>query len=400
MNQIQRYNIYLLTRSTALSDLLRKTGKRNANNIFALFLFIIVGSPFLSTAQTKEVILTGRITDSKNNDPLAGVVVHIKGTTHQVLTDEKGDFKFITAQKVPLVYELSYVGFKSREITIGDYNFKQITLDNNNKGLSEVVVVGYGTQRKSDITGSIASVPKGLLNIPATSFDNLLQGGVSGVSVTQSSGQPGSTATIRIRGGNSITFGNDPLYVIDGFISYNNNALSNSGAATGSKVNALATINPSDIESIEVLKDASATAIYGSRGANGVIIITTRRGRKGTDEVNYSGYYGSQQASKKLSLLNGSQWASLVNDINISDGVAKTYSDSAIDAFGKGSDWQSAGLRTAPVQNHELSVSGGDDKSRYLISGNYYNQQGIVLNTNFIRYSGRLNYERNVSENF
>jgi len=222
-----------------------------------------------------------------------------------------------------LVYELSYVGFKSKEVTIQDYSFKKITLDNNNKGLSEVVVVGYGTQRKSDITGSIASVPKGLLNIPATSFDNLLQGGVSGVSVTQSSAQPGSTSTIRIRGGNSITFGNDPLYVIDGFISYNNNALSNSGAATGPKVNALATINPSDIESVEILKDASATAIYGSRGANGVIIITTRRGKKGTDEVNYSGYYGSQQASKKLSLLNGSQWASLVNDVNISDGVAK-----------------------------------------------------------------------------
>jgi TonB-dependent starch-binding outer membrane protein SusC len=400
MNQIQRYNIYLLSRSSALAVLRGNTVKKSAAIIFALFLFLVLVSPILSNAQTREVILTGRITDAKSNDPLAGVVVHIKGTTHQVLTDEKGDFKFVTAQTVPLVYELSYVGFKSKEVTVEDYSFKQITLDNNNKGLSEVVVVGYGTQRKSDITGSIASVPKGLLNIPATSFDNLLQGGVSGVSVTQSSGQPGSTFTIRIRGGNSITFGNDPLYVIDGFISYNNNALSNSGAATGPKLNALATINPSDIESIEVLKDASATAIYGSRGANGVIIITTRRGRKGADEVNYSGYYGSQQASKKLSLLNGSQWASLVNDVNISDGVAKTYSDSAIYAFGKGSDWQSAGLRTAPVQNHELSVSGGDDKSRYLISGNYYNQEGIVLNTNFIRYSGRLNYERNVSDNF
>jgi TonB-dependent starch-binding outer membrane protein SusC len=400
MNQIQRYNIYLLTRLSALSGFCKKLAKKYSFFSLAFFLVVITGSPHLLSAQTKDVILTGRITDSKTNDPLAGVVVHIKGTTHQVLTDEKGDFKFITGQRVPLVYELSYVGFKSKEIPVNSYDFVQLSLENNNKGLSEVVVVGYGTQRKSDITGSIASVPKGLLSIPATSFDNLLQGGVSGVSVTQSSGQPGSTSTIRIRGGNSITFGNDPLYVIDGFISYNNNALSNSGAATGPKINALATINPSDIESIEVLKDASATAIYGSRGANGVVIITTRRGKKGTDEVNYSGYYGSQQASKKLSLLNGSQWASLVNDVNISDAVAKTYSDSAINAFGKGYDWQNAGLRTAPVQNHELSVSGGDEKSRYLLSGNYYNQDGVVLNTNFIRYSGRLNYERNVSENF
>ena len=383
MNRFQRYG---LSRVHLLAFL-----------ISASFFFINPCSVF---AQVKEVILTGRITDAKTNDPLAGVVVHIQGTTHQVLTDEKGEFKFITGQRVPLVYELSYVGFKSSSVAVNDYNYVQLTLENTNKALSEVVVVGYGTQRRSDITGSIASVPKDLLTIPATSFDNLLQGGVSGVSVTQSSGQPGSTSTIRIRGGNSISFGNDPLYVIDGFISYNNNALSNSGAATGSKVNALSTINPSDIESIEVLKDASATAIYGSRGANGVVIITTRRGKKGTDEVNYSGYFGTQQAEKKLSLLNGSQWASLVNDINISDGVAKTYSDSAVKAFGKGSDWQSAGLRNAPVQNHELSVSGGDDKSRYVVSGNYYNQSGIVLNTDFIRYSGRLNYERNVSENF
>ena len=346
------------------------------------------------------MILIGRITDGKTFEPLAGVVVHIKGTTHRVLTNESGEFKFITGQRVPLVYELSFVSFKTKEVIIENYEYQQITLDNNDKSLGEVVVVGYGTQRKSELTGSIASVPKGLLSIPATSFDNLLQGGVSGVSVTQSSSQPGATSTIRIRGGNSITFGNDPLYVIDGFISYNNNALANSGAVTGTQVSALSTINPSDIESIEVLKDASATAIYGARGANGVVIITTRRGKRGIDEVNYSGYFGSQQASKKLDLLNGLQWASVVNDINLSDGVAKTYSDSAIQAFGGGSDWQSAGLRTAPVQNHEMSISGGDDRSRYLLSGNYYNQKGVVPNTDFIRFSGRLNYERNVSDQF
>jgi TonB-linked SusC/RagA family outer membrane protein len=395
MNQIQRYNIYLLTRQ--LRNFLTRFYDRPFITISLSLLFVF---PAAVSAQTKNIPLVGRVTDGKTREPLAGVVVHIKGTTHEVLTDEKGEFKFITGQRVPVVYDLSYVGYKSKEVAVNDYDYEEIVLENNNKSLSEVVVIGYGTQRKSDITGAVASVPKNLLSIPATSFDNLLQGGVSGVSVTQSSAQPGSTSTVRIRGGNSISFGNDPLYVIDGFISYNNNALSNSGATTGLQVNALATINPSDIESIEVLKDASATAIYGSRGANGVVIITTRRGKRGKDEVNYSGYYGSQRASKKLDLLNGSQWASLVNDVNISDGVAKTYSDSAINAFGTGSDWQSAGLRTAPVQNHELSISGGDEKSRYLLSGNYYNQQGIVLNTDFIRYSGRLNYERNVSENF
>src|SRR5204863_3792094 len=159
----------------------------------------------------------------------------------------------------------------------------------------DVVVVGYGTQRRSDVAGSVTTVPKNLLNQPAASFDNLLQGAVPGVAVTQSSGQPGGTATIRVRGGNSISFGNDPLYVIDGFIIYNNNDYANTGASNGSGVNALSTINPSDIESIEVLKDASATAIYGSRGANGVIIITTKRGKRGRDEVSYSIYAGQQQ---------------------------------------------------------------------------------------------------------
>ncbi len=400
MNQFQRYGIYLLSRS--FQALAHRKNNYQPSLFPALFLLgvLLYGPSVPAGAQTKEVTLFGRITDAKTFEPLTGVVVHIKGTTHQVLSGENGEFKFITGQRVPLVYELSYVGFKSKEVTVDNYDYQQISLDNNNKSLGEVVVVGYGTQRKSELTGSIASVPKGLLSVPATSFDNLLQGGVSGVHVTQSSAQPGATSTIRIRGGNSITFGNDPLYVIDGFISYNNNALSNTGAVSGSQVSALATINPSDIESIEVLKDASATAIYGARGANGVIIITTRRGRRGKDEVNYSGYFGTQQAAKKLTLLNGSQWASLVNDINVSDGVAKTYSDSAIQAFGAGSDWQSTGLRSAPVQNHELSVSGGDDKSRYLLSGNYYNQQGIVQNTDFIRYSGRLNYERNVTDQF
>jgi len=351
-------------------------------------------------AQTKNVELTGRVVDEKTGDPLPGAVVHIKGTTHEVAADNNGAYRFLTGQRPPVVYVVSYVGYKTREIQVDNYEPAELKLTGGNAQLNDVVVVGYGTQRRSDVTGAVAGVSKTALSQPAASFDNLLQGAVSGVSVTQSSSQPGSTAGIRIRGGNSISFSNDPLYVIDGFIVYNNNTLVNSGATTGAGVNALATINPSDIESIEILKDASATAIYGSHGANGVVIITTRRGKKGTDEVNYSGYYGDQSAIRKLSLLNASQWASLVNDINVSDGVAKTYRDSAINAFGAGSDWQSAGIRHAGVQNHELSVSGGDEKSKYLVSGNYFDQHGLLFNSGYKRYSGRVNYERNVSDAF
>ncbi|MHA4810040.1 SusC/RagA family TonB-linked outer membrane protein [Flavitalea flava] len=408
MNLFQRYINY--TSLPVLSPVLPlKTGLK-------IVIFLTAGVSFFPVhAQTQvpspaqgqpssqpphNVSLLGRVVDEKTKEPLSGAVIHIKGTTHEVIADNSGEFKFITGQHVPVVYIVSYVGYKTREVPVDSYGHAEIRLQGGSLSLNEVVVVGYGTQRRSDITGSVASVSKSLLSQPAASFDNLLQGSVPGVAVTQSSGQPGSTATIRVRGGNSISFGNAPLYVIDGFIIYNNNDFTNTGASNGATVNALSTINPSDIESIEILKDASATAIYGSHGANGVVIINTRRGKKGTDEVNYSGYYGQQQVTKKLSLLDGAQWGSMVNDLNVSTGNPKTFSDSALSAIGNGSDWQHAALRKGPIQNHELSISGGDDKSRYLISGNYFNQQGTVLNTGFKRYSARVNYERFVSERF
>ncbi|TDW99233.1 SusC/RagA family TonB-linked outer membrane protein [Dinghuibacter silviterrae] len=351
-----------------------------------------------AVAQNNNVVLIGRVIDERTKDPLPGAVIHILGTTHQVVADNNGEFNFITGQRVPLTYEVSFTGYKTKNVDIKSYGHVDIQLEESNKALGDLLIVGYGTQRKSDLTGSVATVSKNLLTQPSSSFDNLLQGAVSGVSVTQSSGQPGSTATIRVRGGNSISFGNAPLYVIDGFIVYNDNDYVNSGATSGAAVNALSTINPSDIETVEVLKDASATAIYGSRGANGVVIITTRRGKKGTNEVNYSTYIGSQAVSKKIPLMNASQWASLINDVNVSDGVAKTYTDAQITAAGTGSDWQSSALRKALEQNHELSISGGDEKSRYLISGNYFDQEGVIVNSGFKRYAGRINYERNVSD--
>lgn len=349
-----------------------------------------------TTAQSRS--LHGTVTDIKNSR-IPGATVQIKGSKEVSVTDNNGNFTFTRPHTYPLTLSISNIGFQSQEV-VATGPAVDVHLQESQSQLNQVVVVGYGTLRRSDITGSVTSVSKVALAQPAASFDNLLQGSVSGVSVTQASGQPGSAANIRIRGGNSISFSNEPLYVIDGFIVYTNNSYTSTGAGSGPAVNALSTVNPSDIESIEVLKDAAATAIYGSHGANGVIIITTRRGKKGSDDVNYAGYYGTQQVDKKLPLLNAKQWGSLVNDINVSDGVAKTYTDAQLDALGQGYDWQSAGLRHAPIQNHELSVAGGDDKSRYLISGNYFDQDGILRSTYFKRYSGRINYERNVSDRF
>lgn len=367
--------------------------------LFLLSLVVLTTSAQNNTNPVINSVLTGVVTDEKTNAPLEGALVRVKGITNQTLTNNKGEFTLKTAQKLPLILEASFIGYKPVEVETSSYNVN-IHLQDAQTQLNEVVVMGYGAQRKTDITGSVASVSKSALKQPVSSFDNMLQGAVSGVSVTQSSGAPGSTATIRVRGGNSISFGNDPLYVIDGFIVYNNNSYVNTGASNGVGVNALTTINPSDIESIEILKDASATAIYGSRGANGVVIISTKRGRRGANEVSYSNYFGQQQVINKIGLLNATEWMRLVNDINESDGKPHTFTDSAINAAGSGSDWQSEALRKGPIQNHEISVSGGDEKSRYLISGNYFRQQGTVINTNFKRYSGRINCERNLSDKF
>jgi len=364
-------------------------------------------------SQTTNVSLWGRVIDEKTKEPLPGATVHIKGTTHEVLTDNTGEFKFITGQRVPLIYIVSYVGYQGREIPVSSYGHVLIELKGGNAALTEAVVVGYGTQRRSDVTGAVATVPKDILTRPASSFDNLLQGAVAGVVVNQSSGQPGATSTIRIRGGNSLSFGNDPLFVIDGFIYYNDNSLTNlapnSGtvpSVTGVSSNGLSTINPSDIESIDVLKDASATAIYGSRGANGVVIITTKRGTRGSNNISYSGTYGTQKVGKKLSVLNGSQWASLFDDLynatpSIQVGLAanKKLIDS-LGAAGVNGDWVGAALRTGAQQNHQLTVYGGDERSRYSFSGNYFTQKGIVLASGFTRYSGRFNYEKNYSKDF
>jgi TonB-linked SusC/RagA family outer membrane protein len=352
----------------------------------------------------QQTTITGKVVDKSKNQPLTGAIIRIKGSNAGTATNENGDFQIITKQSLPITLNVSYVGFEAQEIDVYEAAPITITLAEDANRLNEVVVVGYGTQKKAEIAGSISSISASTLKqATASSFDNLLQGSVSGVVATQSSSAPGSTTSIRIRGGNSVNFGNDPLYVIDGFLVYNNNDYVNTGAGKGESVNALSTINPSDIESIDILKDASATAIYGSRGANGVVIITTKKGKKGVNQINYNVYYGTQVVAKKIDLLNAAQWDRLQNDIYASVPVASRnglnyFTDEQIAADGAGSDWQGAALRKGLLQNHDLSFTGGDDKSRYLISGNYFNQQGIVLNTDFKRYSGRINYEREVSK--
>ncbi|MDR3269479.1 MAG: TonB-dependent receptor, partial [Tannerella sp.] len=305
----------------------------------------------------------------------------------------------LRAQSLPVTLSVHFLGYKTSETEIHEYTGAiTILLQEDADLLDEVVVIGYGTQRRKELTGSVASVSKAVLEHPTTSLDKMLGGAVAGVSVTQESGQPGAGSSIRIRGGNSINASNEPLYVIDGFIFFNDNSSTKVGiGGIEGSLNPLAAINPSDIESVEVLKDVSATAIYGSRGANGVVIVTTKKGTRGANNISYQYSIGWDNPAKRLDLLNASQWARIQKDFFYNKG---RYTDEEIEQLGEGYDWQGAVLRTGVAQTHELSVSGGADNLRYLLSGNYTNQEGIIIHSGFERYNVRLNLDRNITNRF
>ncbi|POY37869.1 SusC/RagA family protein [Solitalea longa] len=366
------------------------------------FILLALFQTINAQAQQQPIInatLAGKVTDAKTKESLAGVTLQIKGTTHATSTDANGNFKFLTGQKLPFTLIVSFVGYETQEVAVNEGPIT-IELKEASYQLASVVVVGYGTQKKSDLTGSVSSLPANLKSQPAASPDRLLQGAVAGAQVTQSSGAPGGSVSIRIRGGTSINAGNEPLYVIDGFPIYNADATTDAGVTTGPPINPLSGINPSDIESIDVLKDASATAIYGSRGANGVIIITTKRGNKGGFSINYDGYYGVQQKAKQIGVLNAQQWGLLKNDALKDAGKAPFYTQEQLDNLGEGTDWQAAAFREAPMQSHSLSISSGNEKTKILFSGSLFKQDGIILNTGFNRYSGKLNLDNDVTNNF
>ncbi|MDR1722821.1 MAG: TonB-dependent receptor, partial [Tannerella sp.] len=269
--------------------------------------------------------------------------------------------------------------------------------------LDEVVVIGYGTVKKSDLTGSVASVKTAQIQqTPIVSIDQGLTGRASGVQVTQTSGMPGAVASIRIRGSSSLQGGNEPLYVIDGFPVYAGSGFGNTGGKA--QLSGLATVNPADIESIEILKDASATAIYGARAANGVVLITTRQGKKGHDNITFEANFGFSNVSKKIEVLGAQEYAALVNEAYIFDGNGKPFYDDAamaeIAKIGRGTDWQNEVFRSGLSQNYQLTFTGGDEKTQYAISGNYLTQTGIIIGSEFERYSVRVNLERHIDERF
>ena len=350
--------------------------------------------PILPAITYAQNVVTGRIVDSQTNEPLIGASVIVKGEkTEGVVTDVDGNFSIKTQRETPLKLKVEYIGYRPIDVEVYDAEEPvDIQLREKHDLLNEVVVVGYGVQKRQELTSAISSVSADLLKQPSTSVEGALAGSVAGLNVTTTSGQPGAASIMRIRGGNSITGGNEPLYVIDGLIVYNDPSSTRTGASgSDATLDPLSFLNPADIESIEVLKDVSATAIYGTRGANGVIIVTTKKGSHGRNNINYSASFGWSTAAKKLDFLNASQWADLYNEIRANEGI-----DERLDAPTQSYDWQDAALRTGFTQEHQVSFVGGDEVSRYSVSAGYKGQDGIVKGTDLKRYVGRVNYERNI----
>ena len=353
--------------------------------IVGMLMFFI---PFFAQAQSKTI--NGFVTD-ENKMGLPGVTITVKGTKTAVSSDFDGRFKIQASSGDQLIF--SYMGFSNKTITVGDKITINIALESSMTKLDELVVIPYGKVKRGDITGSVGTVAVAdMLKAPVRSFDEALAGRVAGVQVTSSDGQPGSASTIVIRGNNSVTQSNAPLYVVDGFPIENLN---------------LNSINPQDIESIEVLKDASSTAIYGARGANGVIVVTTKKGKPGPAVFSFDNTTSVQNIIQRMDVMNPYEFVKLQLERDPAlTGTNKTptqlyLSDGKkLDDYKnlKGVDWQDEILHPAIIQNYNISVNGGTQKTRYSVSGSYIDQGGIIVNSGYKRYQGRLVIDHNFTK--
>jgi TonB-linked SusC/RagA family outer membrane protein len=345
------------------------------------FIFLLL----LHTAIAQKITVTGHISSATAKVPVAGASVLERGTSNGVTTNGEGNFSISVPQNATLL--ITSIGFEAGEVAVNGRSEINIELQPADSTLDQVVVVGYGVVRKRDLTGAVSQVKAKDLNVFATNTPlQALQGRAAGVQVIQNSGSPGGSISVRIRGTNSVQGSNEPLYVVDGF------------PLNGS----LSLLNNADIESMEILKDASAIAIYGSRGANGVVLITTKKGKAGGVQVDYESGYTTQRPTNKLKLMNPRQYAEFNNEQAKNDNVAPYFTQAQVDSFGsvQGTDWQDLVLRNAPQYNNVLTVSGGAAKTRFSVSGGIFNQDGIIRNSDYNRYSLRANVDQDLGSKF
>ncbi|HET7897813.1 MAG TPA: SusC/RagA family TonB-linked outer membrane protein, partial [Flavisolibacter sp.] len=354
--------------------------------IALLLCCLFIAQLFLSPLLAQGLSVTGKITNRSSGEALTGATVTVKGTKTATITDASGNFR-IQVPQAGSVLVVSYSGMADEEVTVTSGSSPlSIQLEPRANALNEVVVVGYGTQKRATVSGSISSVKaKDLENVPNGRIEQALQGRVSGVTVLQNSGQPGSSSTIRIRG--ITTFNNNnPLWVVDGVVV---------------DAGGIGYLNQSDIESIEVLKDAASSAIYGTRAATGVILVTTKKGRTGKPVVSYNGFYGVSAPAKMLDLTNATQYAVLRNESSVAAGKDLVFPD--VSGLGTGTDWQKAIFNNAAHRYlHEISLSGGSERSTFYLSAGIQNQEGIVATdiSNYNKTNLRLNSTHKLSSIF
>ncbi|MEL7833727.1 TonB-dependent receptor [Fodinibius sp. Rm-B-1B1-1] len=415
---------------TALQEVLKGTGYQAG--ITRTREIVLVKKAPLDVKDTEQALqdISGRVVDAETGEPLPGVNIFVEGTNTGTTSDENGEFS-LTIPDDSEVLVFSFIGYERLEVEIGDRTTFNVEMSPDVEALEDVVVVGYGTQQKNEVTGSITSVQaEDLQLVPESSFESALQGKMAGVNVASPTGEPGSSPQITIRGTGSISAGNDPLIVVDGVpLSKNSDLQGNLESRRASfqpqKANPMATINPKDIQSIEVLKDASASAIYGSRGSNGVILITTKSGSKDDFQVNFSAYGGVSSVMNKPHMMNAEEIIEYTQDsrnnalnqdypnVNYDaesnqgridpqtgDELGTNYllPDKYVNWDGTDTDWLDLVLSDAAIQNYDLSLSGGSENIRYSISGGYLNQGGIVEGSSFDRYSLRANVIADVSD--
>lgn len=373
-----------------------------------LFICILMLCSVFATFAQEQRTVTGKVTDELG-EALPGVTIRVKGSQVGTNSNTKGDYSIKVASGTKTLV-FSSVGFKTTEVAVNNRASINVILSATTNDLNEVVVIGYGKAKRSEITTSISSISeKEIKNLPVAGIDQAMQGKVAGVTISSNGGQPGGGISVRVRGITSVN-GNEPLYVIDGVpMQGSRNSISQDqlgGQAGQNSQSPLAALNPNDIVSIDVLKDASAQAIYGSRAANGVVVITTKSGKIGESKISYEVYYGQQTVPKKLSLLNLSQFAayqnSLAPEIN-SSGIGfltpiEEFADPSV--LGAGTNWQDAVFRKGIIKNHQLAFSGGQNKTSYYFSVNYFGQEGTVIGSDFERFALRTSIDHQVKSWF
>ena len=350
----------------------------SALSLIAIGYFTFLTSPL--NAQSSSV--SGKVTSADNDQPMVGVNILVQGTDQGTSTDTDGNYT-ITLDNPGATLVFSYIGYTTKKVLVDSQTTLNMTLEIDALGLDEVIAIGYGYVKKSDLTGSVGTIDKKLLNSQAVENPLMaLTGTTSGVQVLQNSGEPGSGFGVRIRGSNSLLGGNSPLYVVDGFPISGN----------------LDNLNANDISSVEVLKDASATAIYGSRGANGVVLVSTKKGANRKTTIEYSSYTGTQSETKRIDMLNAKEFATLANYRASVDGESPFFTQAEVSSFGEGTDWQDLIFRPGNIENHSLMFSGGNETTRFGISGNYFKHRGVILNSFSDRFQIKLDVDHDIND--